>query len=347
MRVDLKGVHSSIKRLADGQIRTYWYAWRNGPRITGTPGTPEFFQSYQEAVAARRKPSKCVLRDLLDLYQDSDAFRSLKPKSIKDYRRHITSITREFGDCPFKVLSDPRFRGDALQWRDKIASRSPRQADYVIAVLARVLSWAQDRGHITENVLKKPKRVWKGSRAEKVWTDEDEAKFEAVASPRMLLALKLALWTGQRQGDLLRLAWNAYDGHFIRLQQSKTGVRVSIPVGAPLKAILDATPKVSTAILNTEDERPYTSDGFRASWGKTCKKAGIVGLTFHDLRGTAVTRLAEAGCTEMEIATITGHSLTDVRSTLDKCYFFRNQTISQGAIKKLEKRTKVTNRPTN
>ena len=55
----------------------------------------------------------------------------------------------------------------------------------------------------------------------------------------MALAFMLALWTGQRQGDLLRLTWGAYDGTFIRLKQSKGGVRVVIPVGAPLKAVLE------------------------------------------------------------------------------------------------------------
>ena len=38
------------------------------------------------------------------------------------------------------------------------------------------------------------------------------------------------------------------------------------------------------------------------------RKAGIVGLTFNDLRGTAVTRLALAGATEPEIAAITGRN---------------------------------------
>ncbi len=49
----------------------------------------------------------------------------------------------------------------------------------------------------------------------------------------------LALWTGQRQGDLLKLSRLAYDGEKIRLRQSKTGVRVVIPVAAALKAMLD------------------------------------------------------------------------------------------------------------
>jgi hypothetical protein len=42
----------------------------------------------------------------------------------------------------------------------------------------------------------------------------------------------LALWTGQRQGDLLRLPWSGYDGSVIRLKQGKTGARVTVPVGA-------------------------------------------------------------------------------------------------------------------
>jgi integrase len=43
------------------------------------------------------------------------------------------------------------------------------------------------------------------------------------------LPLLLALWTGQRQGELLKLPWSAYDGAYIRLRQSKTGVRSPFP----------------------------------------------------------------------------------------------------------------------
>jgi integrase len=88
------------------------------------------------------------------------------------------------------------------------------------------------------------------------------------------MAAVLALWTGQRQGDLLRLPWSAYDGKFIRLRQSKTGRRVTIPVSKRLKAILDDANRISTQILTNANGRPWTSDGFRTSWGKTCTKVG-------------------------------------------------------------------------
>jgi integrase len=153
----------------------------------------------------------------------------------------------------------------------------------------------------------------------------------------------LALWTGQRQGDLLRLPWSAYDGTHIRLRQSKTGRPISFKVGAPLKVMLDATPKRSTIILTNMDGKPWTSDGFRASWGKACKVAGVSGVTFHDLRGTAVTRLALVGCTEAQIAAITGHSLRDVCSILDANYLHRDPALADAAITKLERGTKTPN----
>jgi integrase len=157
----------------------------------------------------------------------------------------------------------------------------------------------------------------------------------------------LALWTGQRQGDLLRLPWSAYDGTHIRLRQGKTGARVVIPVGAPLKAALDATPKASPIVLVKRDGAPWTSAGFQSAWCRACKRVGLVGLTFHDLRGTAVTRLALAEASEPEIATITGHSLRDVRAILDAHYLARDPALAESAIRKLEGRTKSPNRAPN
>lgn len=54
---------------------------------------------------------------------------------------------------------------------------------------------------------------------------------------------------------------------------------------------------------------------------------GVAGLTFHDLRGTVVTRLAIAGCTVPQIATITGHSLKDVATLLDAHYLVRDSVL--------------------
>lgn len=78
-------------------------------------------------------------------------------------------------------------------------------------------------------------------------------------------------------------------------------------------------------------------DGFRSSWGKGFDRAGIdEDLTFQDLRGSAVIRLALAGCGVPEIATFTGHSLKDVESILDKHYLGRDIRLAESAARKLE-----------
>lgn len=346
MRVRLKGLNSVRKRLSDGTFRTYWYAWKGGPKLEGEPGTPEFIASYNQAVDARKAAPAGRLQSLIQSYQLSSEFDALSPRTRADYKKLISVIESEFSDFPLSALEDRRARGEFMAWRDRRAALSRRQADYAFAVLARILSWGVDRGKIGLNPCERAGRVYRSQRVESIWTDEDEGAFVEKAPRHLHLALLLALWTGQRQGDLLRLPWTAYDGRCIRLKQRKTRARVQIPVGGPLKSALDATKKRAVTILTTEAGTSWTESGFRASWRKACAKAGVTGVTFHDLRGTAVTRLAEAGCTEAEIATITGHSLKDVGAILD-AYLKRTGGLAESAIRKLETRTKLpTGHPT-
>ena len=87
------------------------------------------------------------------------------------------------------------------------------------------------------------------------------------------------------------------------------------------------------------NERLFTS---RLSFlAKTCAPAGVSGLTFHDLRGSAVVRLALAEAPAPQIATITGHSLKDVEAILDAHYLGCDVQLAEAAVLKLEKRTKL------
>jgi integrase len=349
MRVRLKGIHKGpTKQLADGTWKTYWYAWKGGPPLRGEPGTPEFIASYNEACARKVATPQGTLQSLLRAYQTSGEFRGRAERTRLDYVRQIKTIEKDFGEFPLAALSDKRTRGIFKAWRDRLAVNSRRQADYAWQVLALVLSWSLDRGLVSANPCARGGRLYDGSRADKIWTDEHEAAFLASAPAYLHLPLLLALWTGQRQGDLLRLPWSAYDGTHIRLVQRKSvrqgrrPVRVTIPVGAPLKAALDAAQKHGPLILTNSLRRPWRSHSFQVEWAKAMRKAGIVGVTFHDLRGTAVTRLAIVGCTEAEIAAITGHSLSDVKSILDANYLHRDPALAETAIRKLERGTRAT-----
>src|SRR4051794_17722517 len=220
MRINAKGLHWTPVTLADGGKKTYWYAWRGGPRLKGDYGSPEFIASFNAAIATKVVAPEGRLLSLLQGYQQSQDFLGLRDRTRADYIGLITKIEQKFGDAPIKALSDPRTRGIFMDWRDELALRSKRQADYTWTVLARVLSWAKDRGKITVNPCERGGRVYHGTRVDFVWSEADEEAFLKHAPTHLHLPLLLALWTGQRQGDLLRLPWSAYNGASLRLRQS-------------------------------------------------------------------------------------------------------------------------------
>jgi integrase len=193
MRIKLKGINPRRKTLADGRVVTYYYAWKGGPRLHGAFGSPEFIASYHEAVASRRVAPLGTLQSVLDAYQQSGEFLNLADRTRSDYIEILKGIERTFGDFPIKALTDRRARGEFLAWRDRLAVRSRRQADYAFTVLARVLSWSLNRGIVDANPCEKAGRLYRGSWSEKIWTDDDEAAFYANAPAHLHLPLTLAL----------------------------------------------------------------------------------------------------------------------------------------------------------
>ena len=189
MRINANGLHWTTVGLADGTKKIYWYAWRGGPRLVGDYGSPEFIASYNAAIATKVAAPEGRLLSLLQGYQTSQDFLSLRDRTRADYIKQIAKIEHRFGDAPLKALSHPRTRGVFLDWRDELALKSKRQADYAWTVLARVLSWAKDRGKITVNPCDRGGRVYHGTRVDFVWSVDDEAAFLEHAPAHLHLPL--------------------------------------------------------------------------------------------------------------------------------------------------------------
>lgn len=334
----LKGLAKVKKTLAGGKTIYYCYAWRGGPLLKTKsgepmqPGDPLLDCAFRQAHERRRAPSPTNLSTLITLYRGSSDFRRTKPVTRQEYDRYLDKIRKEFGRLTLDELQKPATRGAFKEWRDRMADK-PRSADFGWMVLVRILSFAKDRGIISVNIAERGGRLYRSTRRDRTWSDADVAAFEAVAPPHMHLAIHLALWTGQRKGDLLRLSWSDFDGCSLRFTQTKTKARVLVPMG-PLANVLSSQ-RGNGAILRNSRGAAWTSDGFNTSWRKCCAKAGIADLTFHDLRGTAITRMALAGCTVPEIAAVTGHSLKDVETILDMHYLGGRAELAASAMRKM------------
>lgn len=102
-KVDLKGV---AKVVAKG--RTYFYAWRGGPRLKGRPGSPEFIASYAEALASRKTRADGTVRALVANYRSSAAYKDLAESTRKIWARWLDRIVERFGEFACLIIQ-PKF----------------------------------------------------------------------------------------------------------------------------------------------------------------------------------------------------------------------------------------------
>lgn len=336
-------VQTIKKKLADGSVKLLYYYREPRVRLPDDPHSQAFYEAWQACHGQRRAQRRDNLETLFDRFLDSHAFRRLARSSQQNMRRDMKAIMARFGDMPMAALESHYMRKTKtvmLEWHEQLAKAHARAADAKLQVMQRVFSWAFKNGILHEHPLPTFTRAYKSDRAQNIWLPEHIAAFNAVASPSLRMALVVALHTGQRQGDLLRLQWDNYDGARLTMQQLKTGTNLIIPCTPHLQKTLDAARATSSCahVLVNSRGLPWTNSGFRASWNKTFAASKIAAdLHFHDLRGTTVTLLAESGCTTQEIASITGHRLKSAESIL-QAYSARTNRLAQTAIDKLTAR---------
>ena len=336
MKVRLKGVNTVRRYRNDGSCAVYYYHRATGRQIKGERNSPEFISSYADAERSMRERSKGTISDLIKRFEASVDFD--RAESTKaEYRRKFKIIERKWGAAPISCFNEMAFKGDVLSWRDSIAPRGKREADNLVSALSRLGSWLLERGEVDRNVLDKIKRIYRSDRSDKLWLPEHVAAFEAVATPEIRTAMMLAMHTGQRQGDLRRLAWASYDGERLELVQNKGRRRISIKCTRALKAHLDELPRRGVLIMLTPTGLAWTKRYLNQKWDEAYLDSKITaGLHFHDLRVTAVTMLAEAQCTIPEIVAITGHSIEDATRILE-VYLSRTRQLADAAIIKLDR----------
>lgn len=142
------------------------------------------------------------------------------------------------------------------------------------------------------------------------WTEEEIAAYQDrhPIGSKARLALDLMLWTGQRGGDARVMGPAHVRNKRLMVTQEKTGAIVSLPVLAPLAESILAAPSGGLVFLPSEHGRPYSSKGFGNKFRQWCDEAGLPKCSAHGLRKAAARRFAEAGCSNQQIKSWTGHT---------------------------------------
>lgn len=343
----LPRINTATKRLASGEIKKYLYH-----RVTGVHLPPRDDPGHVAAWAAQDAMTPLDVGNINALIREyllSLTFERKAKSTQKEYRRMLTELEKQFGKMPVKALASSKVKGVFLDYQEEIGRDRPREADNRLSVLSAVFTHAKARGKIEGNPLEGFERIYSADRSEIIWTEADIRKFMTGAPVELQRALILAIHTGQRYGDLIRLRWADFDGASLGLVQSKGKVRVNVPCSATLRAMLEATPRQCPYILARADGRPWFTDkddkALAKAWRARMEAAGFYPkpledltkaekkgyLHFHDMRGTAVTLLSEAGATLPQICAVTGHTLQSATRILEK-YLARTSAMSQAAI---------------
>lgn len=302
-----------IDRFTDRHGRVRWYFRRPGGVRTPLPdpSDPGFLSAYQSAlhngVPAPIPVSGPRTFDRLALeYFRSAKYLGLAKSTRYARRKAIERIIRDEGIGARPVEG---MRREHVMRMIAKRHETPGAANECLKMIRRLVRFSILLEWRTDD----PTLLVEGY-DEGEWHSWNDAEIEAYQArwpvgSAARTAFALLLYTGQRLSDVGRMTWASVGQGRVVVVQEKTKAHLSIPIHPELARALAAHEQRHVMILTTQFGKPFSEKGF-GNW--MAKRIGEAGLpdecVTHGIRKAAARRLAEAGCTEKEIASITGHT---------------------------------------
>jgi integrase len=272
-----------------------------------------------------------TVADLCDRFLAEHVGPKLKPTTAAEYRKTIASIIKP--KLGRRLITDVT-RADLAKLHHTLRA-TPSHANRALALCSKLFNLAERWGLRPDGT--NPARhveKFREKKRERYLTDVELARLGAVlaladsdrkvtpkdgaqpvsVSPYALAAIKLAILTGARRGELLTLQWEHVDLErgIARLLEHKTdraGSKV-ISLNGPAVAILEGLPRIG--------DNPYvfpslTRDGWHMvrvhdAWSAIREAAGIEDVRLHDLRHSHASIGVSAGVSLPVVGKMLGHA---------------------------------------
>ena len=302
-----KGVH---RVLARGREYFYWSPGRGTPtagkpiRLPDDPTDPKFWIALREAQHIGAKRPALTFGGMVDLYLDSAKFRS-KAEGTKDQYRRQLKFARAGWEHEAAETIRPKLIREVVEGMEE----TPGAANNFLGVMRALSTWAIARGYVpasfTEGV-----EPFGTTGGHKPWTEAQIVAAHAKLTGMLRRGVMLALYTGQRGSDVVRLGWTDFDEGGLRLTQQKTRREVWCPVVPELAIEMTEWEKRPGPFLLQADGRPFSRKRLSIHFDAARTEIPeLAGATLHGLRATAVVRLRRAGLTTAQIQDVIGMSM--------------------------------------
>lgn len=207
--------------------------------------------------------------------------RSIESKLIPAWgERQVTAIERK----------------DVIELLDAIGDKAPVMANRIHALLSKFFGWCLERGIIVSNPmmgLRKPNkertrdRVLTPAEIRKVW-----AAAETIGYPGGPL-VRLLLLSGCRLNEIAALTKAEVGEDALHLPETKNGRPHIVPLTKAMRLVLDELPKFADDYILTSTAGKRPMQNFSDIKLKLDEASGVTGWTYHDLRRTAASGMAE------------------------------------------------------
>ena len=284
--------------------RTYQYFRKDGKYIPlpADPTSEEYDRAYWKIMRGDGPESKRQTFDkLIASYKQGPKWEGLAPRTKKDYSKVLEYISDTIGSKnPVKMRRSTVIEA---QMANKHRARFANYIPHMLSILFEHsinLDWQRD------NPARGVEKIKTGD-CYAPWPDWALTSYRKIATGNDILLMEMAISTGQRVSDILKMKWSDIEGAGINVKQNKTGEELWIPFTSEIAELLKKTEKSGFHILSDQFGRQLKLRSVQARIRKIRLRSGTEGFQIHGWQYTAASILAQAGATDAEIAAITGH----------------------------------------
>ena len=306
-KIEFPGVR---KKRAKGKTYYYWAKVKPWVRLPDPHSRPDAFMrkiAHLERVEAEanRKSREGTFGGLVASYRQSKKFNDRAANTKKTYDRYLRRLLARYHAAPLAEITPEDIQVHVLDPNED----TPGAANAMLGIMRVLYTYARKRHPRLEDWTagleqfdrdeNNERQPWPADMLAAALTDKNDLFRRAVT---------LALYTGQRPGDVCAMTWGAIKGDMIEVRQEKTGARLDIPMHPDLMEMLATSPRSDRhlhILSNTQGGR-LTAEAFLPWCQRFGRKNGFR-CTPHGLRKNATIALFEAGCETAQVAAITGH----------------------------------------
>ena len=285
----------------------------------------EAYDDHKRGVEHQLRIQRDTVDGLMSYYKQSNAYQKLSANSKRLYGSMMRQASEfRIGEAT-KTLGQMKSMGVTPDHADKLYqmlkdTKSAHRAVSVCKVLRKVWFVGMRGGRVRNNPFQK--MGLEGLEDRKVlWEPEHVAKFVETADdlgiPSVGTLALLCYDLCQRPGDMRQLRWDDIRNGAVYFTQEKTKTEMIIPLSPRLHERLSLITKHSSGyvVVCEATQKPFDRRLY-AKWAVRVRNEAKlpVELQLRDLRRTGATEMAEAGCTEDELRSVTGHQSRDVLS---------------------------------